>query len=229
MLGSTLVAVLALALQTGTVAGTVTLDGTRPQRGKEDPNEECKCLHKDTGVIPGEREIVNKDMRIQNVFVWVSKGWEGRKYPIPDRPALLDQVGCLYRPRVQGIRAGQLLLIRNSDPVGHNVKSDPVRNPPGFNPLQPKGAEDFKVTFQNPEMAIQIGCNIHNWMRAYVHVMAHPYFATTDKDGAFTLPPLPTGSHEVSAWHEIYGELRPKPVTVKEGETAKLEFVFEKK
>jgi hypothetical protein len=45
---------------------------------------------------------------------------------------------------------------------------------------------------EKPE-TIRVGCDVHAWMQAYVHVLGHPYFAVTGPDGAFTLKDVPPG------------------------------------
>jgi hypothetical protein len=39
------------------------------------------------------------------------------------------------------------------------------------------------------------------WMRAYLFVSDHPYFAHTDRQGNFTLTNVPAGRYEIVAWH----------------------------
>ena len=48
-------------------------------------------------------------------------------------------------------------------------------------------------------------CDVHGWMSAYVGVLDHPFFATTDKDGKFELKTLPPGTYTIEAWHEKLG------------------------
>ena len=52
--------------------------------------------------------------------------------------------------------------------------------------------------------------NIHPWMRAYIGVLDHPFFAVTGDDGMFALGVLPAGDYTVTAWHEVYGKLTSK-------------------
>ena len=48
---------------------------------------------------------------------------------------------------------------------------------------------------------ITLGCNIHDWMIAYVVVVPTPYFARTDESGSVHLRDLPAGTFEVRAFH----------------------------
>ena len=52
---------------------------------------------------------------------------------------------------------------------------------------------------------IPVKCNIHPWMKAYVGVVSHPYFAVTGDDGSFELKDLPPGDYTIQVWHEKYG------------------------
>ena len=76
-----------------------------------------------------------------------------------------------------------------------------------------------------PEIAIPVKCNVHPWMRAYIAVFRHPYFAVTGPEGGFELKNLPPGTYTIQAWHEKLGSLREK-VTVGTNESKRLEFTF---
>jgi len=61
-------------------------------------------------------------------------------------------------------------------------------------------------TFPTPEMMIPVQCNQHPWMRAYINVMTHPYFAVSAADGKYTIKNLPPGEYTLVAVHEKFGE-----------------------
>lgn len=117
---------------------------------------------------------------------------------------MLDQVGCMYRPRVAGMRVGGALRVKNSDPTNHNVNIRSLRNE-GSNQVQGAGAPDFVWRPSKREVPVPIECNAHPWMRAWVGVFDHPWFAVSDADGAFDIAGLPAGSYEIEAWHESFG------------------------
>jgi hypothetical protein len=56
--------------------------------------------------------------------------------------------------------------------------------------------------FSKPEIGIPVKCNVHAWMRAYVHVLDHPYFSVTGAEGTFEIGNLPPGEYTLEAWHE---------------------------
>ncbi len=48
---------------------------------------------------------------------------------------------------------------------------------------------------------VTLGCNIHDWMIAYVAVLPTPFFQVTGSDGRAVLKDLPPGHYTVETWH----------------------------
>ena len=166
------------------------------------------------------------------MFVWVSKGLEGKKFDVPAEPVVIDQVGCMYTPHVAGVMVGQVLKVKNSDSTLHNVHIIPdTQNTgnPEQNIGQPGKGMFNDIKFKNPEAGIYIKCDVHAWMNCYVHAVPHPFFAVSDEKGNFTIKGLPPGEYEISTWHEFKLFQPDKDVikvTVKEGETSKVEVTY---
>ena len=93
-----------------------------------------------------------------------------------------------------------------------------------WNVSQPPGTP-LEQVFAREEIAISVKCNIHPWMRSYIAVFKHPYFAVTGKGGKFELNNLPPGNYTIQAWHEKLGTSTQK-ISVGPGVTKELEFVF---
>ena len=72
---------------------------------------------------------------------------------------------------------------------------------------------------------IPFKCNVHPWMKAYVGVLSHPFFAVTGDDGSFTLKGLPPGDYTLEAWHEKLGTQEIK-VTVAAKDSKSADFAF---
>src|SRR5918992_2469970 len=197
------------------VNGTVSFAGTAPANPTIDMSEEAACKAKHTGAIT-DPQVVVKDGKVANVFVYVKSGLPANAtYSPPAESAVIDQDGCLYKPRVIGVMAGQNIDIKNSDQVLHNIKAVPKVNR-GFNISQPTAGMVSKRKFDRPEQMVPLQCNVHSWMHASVGVMSHPYFATTSEDGKFEIKGLPAGTYVIEAWHEKLG---PKTMTVTVGES----------
>jgi hypothetical protein len=82
-----------------------------------------------------------------------------------------------------------------------------------------------KFTLTQEETMLKLTCDVHTWMRAYIGVVKHPYFAVTANSGTFEIAGVPAGSHTIQAWHEQYGPLK-KTVIVKPGAVATADFSF---
>ena len=112
----------------------------------------------------------------------------------------------------------------NSDPVTHNVHPSPEKNR-DWNNSQSPGADPIEKAFSRPEIAVVVKCDVHPWMRTYVHVMKHPYFDVTGSDGSFEIKNLPPGKYILVAWQQQFGE-QEMEITVGESETAEAEFTY---
>jgi len=213
------------AVATGAVKGKALFSGEAPKRRKVDMGSDpsCHALHKDEP-LRDESMLVGEKGELGNVFVWISKGLEGQKFEAPKEPAVLDQKGCCYSPHVLGVQVGQKLLIKNSDPVTHNVHSFAKKNK-AFNMTQQSGGKDIEQVFQKEEVLMQIKCDIHGWMSTYVGVVEHPFFAVTRTDGTFEIPNLPVGEYTLSAKHEALG-LQKTEIKVVEGGAIETSFTF---
>jgi hypothetical protein len=186
----------------GSISGVVRLEGwLKPDPDVKPGVPYCAALHP-TG-LKGETLVLGEGQAMANVFVHVKSGLGRRKFPVPDKPAILDQGRCVYSPHVIGLMANQPLLVRNSDDTMHNVHGLP-RLSAEFNRGQAsKGQEDtFRLPI--PELSIVVKCDVHPWMLAWVHVVGHPFFQVTGKDGAYSLDGLPPGDYEIEARHERF-------------------------
>ncbi|HVT73283.1 MAG TPA: methylamine utilization protein [Lacunisphaera sp.] len=118
--------------------------------------------------------------------------------PVNPAPAQIEQKDQEFRPYVTAIQVGTTVNFPNHDTVQHHVYS--LSKPKRFEiPLYQSGASQA-VVFDNPGV-VTIGCNIHDWMVAYIVVLPTPYYAMTDATGAAALPPLPAGRYRLEVWH----------------------------
>jgi hypothetical protein len=206
------------------VAGVVRFTGAAPSNPKIDMSQEGPCQAKHS-TPPVDPQYVVSDGKLGNVFVYVKSGLPaGAKYATPEAPVEIDQDGCLYHPRVFGVVTDQKILIKNTDPVLHNIKAVPKENR-GFNISQPSAGMQTTRSFSTPEVMVPFECNVHGWMHAYVGVLPHPFFSTTGTDGAFSIKNLPAGTYTIEAWHEKLGT-QTQSVTVGAGETKSVDFTF---
>jgi plastocyanin len=210
----------------GMITGKVAFTGEKPRMPVLDmsANPACERAHK--GVEPESEEvIVNRNGTLKNVFVWVKSGLPaGQRWAVPATAVTVDQNGCMYRPRVAGVMTGQSLQITNSDPTNHNIHPQPRVNPEWNESQSPQQAAVTK-TFGRQEVMIPVKCNVHPWMRAFIGVVAHPFFAVTGDDGTFTIRGLPPGTYVIQTLHEKYGPME-QTVTVGPKESKTVEFSY---
>jgi plastocyanin len=158
------------------------------------------------------------------VFVYVKDGLGNLKFPVPTTPLVLDQKGCQYRPHVFGVQAGQPIEILNSDATLHNIHAWPQANQE-FNMGQALQGMKDTHTFTTQEIMVPFRCDVHRWMNSFVGVVAHPFFAVTGADGAFSLKGLPPGTYTIEAWHEKFGT-KTASVTIGAKESKDVAFTF---
>ena len=138
----------------------------------------------------------------------------GKTFPAPTAKPVIDQKGLMFTPHLVVVQQGTTVEFLNSDKVAHNVFWTSVG---GNKKLThnlgtwPQG-EKRAFKFDNPG-AVPLLCNVHPEMSGYVVVSPTPYFALTDKAGAYKIENVPDGSYTVTAWHEG-AKNQSKPVTV---------------
>ncbi len=207
-----------------TVTGKVKLDGKRPAKKSINMSEEAECRRLHKGAVYEESVVAGADGGLAYAFVYVKSGLEGKTFEAAKEPVKIDQRGCTFQPRVLGIRVGQTLSVSNSDPVSHNIHPMPKDNRE-WNQQQPPQAPGLEREFARPEVMIPVKCNVHAWMRSYIGVVDHPYFAVTGEQGVFELKGLPPGEYTIEAWQEKYGTLEQK-VTLAASASQAIEFKF---
>lgn len=205
------------------VKGVVKFEGVPPKPSRIDTSQDPLCAKERSTPLTTEDIVVGSGGGLANVVVYVSDGLTTHDFPTPQQPAVLEQKGCQYRPHVLALQANQTLNIVNSDETTHNIHPTPSNNRE-FNMTQPHGMP-LEHTFAREEVAIPVKCNVHPWMKGYIAVLKHPYFAVTDKSGAFELKGLPPGTYTVSAWQEKLGTMTQK-VVISADKAESVDFTF---
>jgi hypothetical protein len=208
----------------GRLIGKAIFRGRLPARKTVtmDADPDCERLHQRP--TRDESEIVNGDGGLANVFIYIQTGLEGKQFEPPSQAATIDQKGCWFRPRVLGLQTRQKLRVSNSDPVSHNIHPLAQVNRE-WNQNQSPDTPPIERSFTRSERMIPVKCNIHAWMRAWIGVVDHPYFAVTDPTGSFDIASLPPGQYTVEAWHETFGT-QQQSITVPRSGTVNASFTF---
>jgi hypothetical protein len=215
--------------QEGSIAGTINFTGTAPAPKEISMGADPVCAS--TNPDPHAEDIVVNGDKLANVFVYIIEGKagdksiSGYKFDPPAAAATLDQHGCHYVPHVIGVQTDQNFNVVNSDQTPHNINFDAKLNDK-FNQGQGPGAAPIVKQFKRTETVIPVKCNQHPWMRAYVGVLSHPFFAVTDKDGHFEIKGVPPGTYTLVAWHEKYPQGLTQSVTIAASEKKESNFSF---
>jgi len=213
------------------IKGKVVLAGDPPKmppiKGIEEHKDKPIChegseheTHEQTWIIGGGNGVAN-------VVVWLEAP-KGKHFKVTSAIAnerienkpILDQPHCVFVPHVVGLFAAyrdgdavkatdQRLIVKNTSKASHNTKIigderagnstvDKTMNP-GEKPVE------VAIKFQNCPLPVK--CDKHTWMNATIVTFDQPYFAVTDKDGAFEIKNVPVGADlTVKYWHESFGD-----------------------
>jgi plastocyanin len=200
----------------GTISGVVKFKGTAPAPKKLEITKDKEVCAKSAKTDPS---LIVSGGNLVNAVVSITDIKKGKK--MEPQKVTMDQNGCEYKPHVLAMTAGSSVDILNPDGILHNIHSYSKANSP-FNLAQPKFKKTISVKIDKPE-AINLKCDVHGWMSAWIFVAPNPYFSVTDNSGSFKLTDVPAGTYNVEVWHETLGKVSQK-VTVKAKEEAKVTF-----
>ena len=208
----------------GTITGKILFTGAAPAPKTIDMGQDPVCVSSATDKTT--EDAVVKDGKLGNVLIYVKSGGAVDKFSFtaPSTAVDLDQKGCRYHPHVLGVMTKQNIRIINSDNTTHNIHPSPTKNQE-WNQSQTAGQAPFEKSFARQEVVIPVKCNQHPWMKAFIAVLPHPFFAVSKEDGSYTLPPLPPGEYTIVAWHEKFPEQTAK-VTIGAKESKTQDFTF---
>jgi plastocyanin len=121
--------------------------------------------------------------------------------PVPaKKQTIIDQQNKQFIPYVTALQAGTAVVFPNKDNIRHHVYSfSPAKK---FELPLYTGVPAEPVVFDKVGF-VTLGCNIHDWMIAYVAVLPTPYFQVTGKEGRATLKNLPAAKYTVEVWHPL--------------------------
>jgi len=161
-----------------------------------------------------------------NVVVYLSKAPQ-MDVVLSKTNFVMDQRNLEFIPHVLPVLVGSTVQFPNNDEVDHNIFS--MSRTKKFNLGSYKPGDSKAVLFDKPGI-VEIRCDVHAEMAAYILVMKNPYFAVTDKKGNFQIPDanylqqagledledLATGKYFIKSWHEKL-KMQKKTITISEG------------
>ena len=189
-----------------TVSGLVKLAGAAPEPdriiiGKD--NHVCGHGHAahDAVVLGASGALANAVISLKGLNAGLV--WDRGSAP------KITQEKCAFHPYVQIAPPGSTLTIHNKDPLLHNIHAYELIGRARrtlFNIAQPQAGQiDTHKLEPRRGNIIEIDCDAHNWMSAWVFVSEHPYAVVSDASGRFELRNVPAGDFELTAWHPMLG------------------------
>jgi hypothetical protein len=156
-------------------------------------------------IDPQTSGVGNAVVFLRGVQATNSKPWD-----LP--PARIEQLGLQFHVH-QGETDSSYGFVRQGDPI-EMVSGDPF-----MHALHAGGVSFFTLMFPQPdqplsrrlkvkgvvELTSAAGCY---WMRAYLFVDDHPYYARTDSKGRFNLNQVPPGRYDFVCWMPNWKEAR---------------------
>ena len=205
------------AAAAGVLEGTIVLEGEAP--AAPPPTSLPESVWRQCGRSLAARPLVTSPGRgIGGVVVSIEvKGSAGLEGPPPS----IDQRGCEYLPGVLAARAGTTLEIHNSDPLIHTVRAG-AGEKTLFNVGMPLEGMVTRKGLPTSAAVIELQCDVHPWMHAWIKTFEHPYFTQTDATGHYRLEGVPSGKQKVIFWHPRLQQ-QEREVTIGSGKAVTLD------
>ena len=140
---------------------------------------------------------------------------------------VVDQRDMLFVPRVVAVQDGQPVRFENSDLCNHSVMAASTVKANQFNVFV-TAKQPHECIFEPQKGPVQIGCSLHGWMRAWVYVLPHPWFAVSDEKGKFQIEGVPPGKYTLWLRHPDTGHQDRRAVEVTAGKTTQVKIEWEK-
>jgi len=114
------------------------------------------------------------------------------------KTAVMDQVDKQFVPHVLAVQVGTTVNFPNSDNIRHHVYSFSKAK---LLDLKLYSMDEKKSAFFDKPGVVVLGCNIHDWMIGYIHVVDTPYFSKSNAKGEIVISNVPEGKYRMHVWH----------------------------
>lgn len=194
-----------------TITGTFVLEGAAPERSSLTINKDMDVCMPGGKPVLGEKLVVDSKGGIKDVVIYcITKmpagdpKWENAEYlAAKDSKVVFDQKGCVFLTHLVAVRTGQTVILKNSDPIGHNTNIVAKGKALSANiTIASNDSSEYPVSGESSE-PFDVSCSIHPWMSAKMITRDNPYFAVTKADGTFEIKNVPAGVPlEFKVWQE---------------------------
>lgn len=213
----------------GKITGVVKFEGEVPKMKELDINKDAAICGKEAKF--DESVVVGEGRELKNTIVYLMDITKGNDFDAKAKKPEIDQKGCKFSPHVQIVPVGERLTMLNTDPITHNVhimlnNADMGQD---INKQQNRMLKKLRIkAISTSGGPVEVKCDIHSWMKAWIVYAPHPYFAVTNEKGEFSLENVPPGTYKLGYWHEACGtnNKEPQSITVTAGGEVKQDFTL---
>ena len=193
----------------GSVTGKVTLSGAAPAADKMSITKDAEVCGDGQRVV-GE-VVLGSGNSVVGAVVYLSGVESGKEWSTPSGGYVLNQEGCAFLPQTRVVRRGAQLDINNIDPVFHNIHAYELVGSARISMFnegqQPNTDMQKPMRMRRPDShVIKLECDAHDFMHEWLFVADNPYYASTGKDGSFSIEGVPDGTYTLSVWHPQLGD-----------------------
>jgi hypothetical protein len=191
-----------------------------PERAEVAVNTNVEfCGHK---VFTEDLLVDNESRGIQNVVVRLNGVAAGKELPAE---VVITNRNCAFEPHVAATVKGAVLKVKSADPIHHTTHPYYEGGIHFFNASLQRAGAEYPGKRIDRSGLIEVRCDVHNWMKAYIVVHSNPYIGVTGGDGRVEFTDVPAGTYPYVAWHEKLG-VRQGRVTIESGKTAELKLEY---
>lgn len=217
----------------GTVTGTVQLYGEPPAPASFDLSRfpdrvYCGALSDGSGFRLLRTVTIGRNQGLKDVVVTIENVEKGKPFGLTETN--LEANVCQFIPFVSVMRENHPLIVKNLDPVSHDLQIYERDREHVFimfhrPALTRTGTSDI-IRFTGHRRDVSMQCGFHPYMQGHGLAVDNPYYAITGMEGTFEIKDIPAGIYRVKAWHPTLGE-KVQNVTVAASGTTSLDFNFE--
>ena len=168
--------------------------------------------------------VIGPNGGFKNVVVYIEEIHKGK--PFRYVPPRITAVDCTFEPYITIVRDRYDIEVVNMDPVFHDIQGYETSKFGArvlFNvplPMSKKLRKEVllagktvkdragKVLTQHIKMGKQrnlfvMQCGFHAYMESWGFTVKTPYYALSEKDGAYAISDIPPGTYTVQVWHPM--------------------------
>lgn len=183
------------------------------------PHEASKARNGCAPQLANEALLYGKKLELQNAVIFLANV---KAEKLPPQAVGMEIAKCLYQPRVSAVLQGDTLVLRSFDAMTHHARGYFRAFAKDWNRIVTKdifardSSEVFNVIFRKQNTAawetldapglLEIRSEAGEpWLKSYVFVMPHRFFAISNAKGEFEFKNLPAGKYDLILWHEVLG------------------------